>query len=361
LVPFIPSPQFSNSGGIVIGDFNGDGKPDLAIGNNLETNNGTVDVYLGNGNGGFNTSPITTDGLPTFCCGQVVLQVADLNGDGKADILFSYDNGDGNDPFYGFVLLGKGDGTFSQPGGFFYTYISVAVGDINGDGVPDFVTSGWTSEDDYQATMIYLGDGAGNFNPSQSLGNVGGAGAALGDFNGDGKLDLALAGTPFDGNTGGIWVALGNGDGTFQTPIRYATGNTSLAVFAADLNGDGKLDLITDGICIYLGNGDGTFAPASCISTDLSGNPMALADFNGDGKLDVALLSYPQQTLYIYPGKGDGTFGNPFTYPISASNPFGMATGDFNNDGRLDFVTSLQSGTAVFLQPAPSASPGSNK
>jgi len=356
--PFTPHHQISALSAVAAGDFNGDGKLDLAIAGN-DGNNDTVDVYPGNGNGTFG-APIHTVG-PQDIGSPVSLLVADFNADGKLDLAFSTFNGDGNDSPDGYVLLGKGDGTFTQSGsGDFYGYVAAASGDINGDGFPDLVTTGSVPAYPIPETVIYLADGLGNFNQSQGFDNIGGAGAALGDFNGDGKLDLALAGTPTDkGGAGGVWVALGNGDGTFQTPTRYSTPNNSTAIFAADLNGDGKLDLVTDGICTLFGNGDGTFTAGPCTNTDVSGNNMAVGDFNGDGKLDVAILSFSSSsTVNVYLGNGDGTFASPLSYMVPGSAyRVGLTTGDFNNDGRLDFVFPLTTGTSVFLQTVASVSP----
>jgi hypothetical protein len=137
-------------------------------------------------------------------------------------------------------------------------------------------------------------------------------------------------------------VALGNGDGTFQTPIDYSYPGTEIQ--AIDVNGDGKLDLVTDSICTLLGNGDGTFVESGCIKAGSSGYAsMVMGDFNGDGKPDVALLDQPYgqgATVAVYPGRGDGTFGNAITYVLPNTNGSydSLRFGDFNGDGRLDFA-----------------------
>jgi hypothetical protein len=146
---------------------------------------------------------------------------------------------------------------------------------------------------------------------------------AVGDFNGDGKLDLAIA-------NGEIEVLLGNGDGTFQSPKIYPTTYQALSVSIADVNGDGKLDIITDGMDVLLGNGDGTFTKGSSVLVINSGNLISnpfIGDFNGDGKLDVAI------GFWLLLGNGDGTFQNPVQ--LANDNATTLAVGDFNDDGKL--------------------------
>ena len=354
---------FAGHGGIprigflAAGDFNGDGKVDIAVAGEGH-NRGYVNVYPGNGDGTFGTRIQTLaryNGL--LCCELDSILAGDLNGDGNLDLAVNEDNGDGNDSPFGYVLLGNGDGTFRETHGLqTYTYSAVAFGDLTGDGSVDLITTGAIPAYPTPQTYIYLTDLSSNISLSQTLNDVGGAGVAVGDFNGDGKLDLALAGTPYPEGGNGVWVALGNGDGTFQTPVRYSTLNPSNSIFAADLNGDGNLDLVTDGICTLYGNGDGTFTPGGCLGTGFNNPRMALADFNGDGKLDVFLLGGFPSTANVYLGNGDGTFGDPISYtPPQCESPCSLATADFNNDGRFDFALTLQPGTGVFLQSAGAA------
>jgi hypothetical protein len=361
-VSFAPHRQIvpsTNANVIATGDFNGDGNLDLVIAN-FDGINDYVDVYLGNGKGGF-AAPIRSTGSPDTCCGPVSLLVADFNADGIPDIAISTFNGDGNDPTFGYVMSGNGDGTFSPTEQGFQVCTAAAAGDVNGDSFQDLITTCVSSEGDFVDAYVYLSDGKTSFTQSQRLANVGGAGAALGDFNGDGKLDLALAGTEPLGGTAGVWVALGNGDGTFETPVQYSTQNKSNVVYAADVNGDGKLDLVTDGICTLYGNGDGTFTPGPCTGTDLSGHRTAFGDFDGDGTLDVVIAGFMEPDFAIYPGKPDGTFGSPLIYSVPGG-PFNsymaaMPVGDFMNDGGLDFVASLQPETILFVQTVASVSP----
>jgi hypothetical protein len=364
-------------GAVAVADFNGDGKLDVAIGWwDGAYKSGGVDVYLGNGDGTFARKPIRTEVFVQQWTVSAWLQVADFNADGKPDIAFNSFDGDGNNPAGGVILLGNGDGTFTVTNNS-YALASPAVGDINGDGLPDFVTTGGAAAWDGQCgTKVYLAKAGGTYTISAGFGqgcaNAGyGEGAALGDFNHDGKLDVAVVCAAFGKSQGscvpsgaGVLVALGNGDGTFQAPVYYGTANGASAITAADLNGDGNLDLVTDGVCTLLGNGDGTFKPATCSSPVNTAGTMVLGDFNGDGKLDVALLSNSSSSydINVYLGKGDGTFANPLVYSAPAGAGVSLAAGDFNGDGRTDLVVGSADGVTnavVFLQTVASVSPTS--
>lgn len=161
------------------------------------------------------------------------------------------------------------------------------------------------------------------------------------DFNGDGKLDLAL----LDVDPSMLVVALGNGDGTFQSPSQYATGNQPEGLVAADFNGDGKLDVAVvnhedNTVSVFLGNGDGTFQAAKIFATGASPVSVVTADFNGDGKLDLAIND--GNSIAILLGDGDGTFQSPTDYTPGAVID-GMAVGDFNRSGKLDIALSCYS------------------
>ena len=312
-----PVSSFSGTGVTAAGDFNNDGKLDLVVGNGL-----FFDVYLGNGDGTFqaplqhnSTTPVASV-LP-----------ADFNGDGKLDLAIL--DGIANTT----VFLGGGNGSgFLQQQVFRSYNAALATADFNGDGKLDLVIT------DYSAgfTTFRLGNGDGTFGSPLKLTAAFGGVPAIGDFNGDGKLDLAVGGV----------VYLGNGDGTFRAPVTYFLPYGGFSAVAADINGDGILDIVTNGVSVLLGNGDGTFTPFGGVN--LGGNKSAssvnIADFNGDGKLDLAVYSSVNNSIEILLGNGDGTFQNPIQV-AAEPNLASLVMGDFNGDGKLDLV-----GHSLYLQ-----------
>lgn len=292
---------------VAVADFNGDGKPDV-----LEQDTGmylTLQVSLGNGDGTFRTTARgTTSGSYSG-----FLAAADLNGDGRADVVTLVDTISSSTLF---VYLGNGDGTFKS--GMSYDLgptkaLTLSIGDFNGDDKADIAVSATGQE------MVLLGNGDGTLQPAIiSPGVAYPADAAIGDFNGDGKLDLAVDGA----------VLLGNGDGTFQSPLSTSAAGGGVG----DFNGDGKLDLV-GGTQVYLGNGDGTFSATGHAYLVESNSNTAIADFNGDGKLDIAVGN----TVLL--GNGDGTFrGNPFSVgQVGIALEFwGVVSDDFDNNGTKD-------------------------
>lgn len=227
------------------------------------------------------------------------------------------------------VTLGRTDA--NNGGGF-----SPVAADFNGDGKLDIASAA----EGNNIVRVLIGNGDGTFKPRMQYA-TGTQPIALvqGDFNGDGHLDLAVANE--GGGTGGsVSVLLGNGDGTFQTHVEYAAGNTPNAIVTGDFNGDGNLDLAvansgSSNVSILLGNGDGTFQ--THVDYTLGSQPswVAAGDFNGDGKLDLALAGGSVVSVLL--GNGDGTFKSAVTYP--GSSPVWVATGDFNRDGKLDLAT----------------------
>lgn len=369
-----PDPQILEPGLVAVADFNGDGKLDLVVGQGC-TNIGCIaslDFYAGKGDGSF-TAPIRTPvNLSGIGDGQTYLRslfVADFNADGKPDIAFNAWSGDSEIADFGTIMLGNGDGTFTQIGGPItgsYQDDVVAVGDLNGDGLPDLVAAGPSGMGDGPEESIWLANPNGSYTQTQSFIDLGEEGAALGDFNGDGKLDVAFAAGRPVYNYHDVFVLLGNGDGTFRTPVDYETANPAYNVYAADLNNDGKLDLVTDGICVLFGNGDGTFNFGPC--TNAAQGPMVIGDFNTDGKPDIAILAGNPPAINVYFGHGDGTFSSPLVYELPTSPVYSvpggllegvvaMRSGDFRNDGRAGFAVSGTPTAAVYEQTVASVTP----
>ena len=331
---------------LLAGDFNNDGKLDVATAG-AYINTDAATVALGNGDGTFQL-PQYAD----FYSGMAVF-AADFNGDGKLDLAVIDASQTGVS-----ILLGNGDGTF-QPAKAFTTNAgawAAAAGDFNGDGKLDLAVVCVGSPAASGSISILLGNGDGTFQSSVDYIPPGSGlqrplAMTLGDFNGDGKLDIALFDVNNPDQSGLFFVLFGNGDGTFQ----FSTGvPETVEVFptvAADVNGDGKLDLVgsiwstsSSGTMVMIGNGDGTFQPFVLYPT---GSGAGVGDFNADGKLDI--VGADTTGIAVLFGNGDGTFQPAMTFPIVAPDcptgamcfPMDVAVGDFNGDGETDVAVTI--------------------
>ena len=234
------------------------------------------------------------------------------------------------------IALAANVGSGSYPG---ISPLSIAVGDFNRDGKLDLAVGNWTSNN----VSVLLGNGDGTFQAAVDYATGSEPeSVAVGDFNGDGKLDLVISNCL----SSNVSVLLGNGDGTFQAAVNYGTGSDSSSVAVGDFNGDGKLDLAVsnsstsdDNVSVLLGNGDGTFQPAVNYGVGVSPRALALGDFNGDGKIDLVTANIDSNNVSVLFGNGDGTFRASVDYPGGPLPlPESLAVGDFNGDGRLDLA-----------------------
>ncbi len=351
-VAVAPGPYF-----VAIGDWNGDGVPDLAVASNSAN---TVVFLLGNGGGGF----IHAGGVAVGSAPRSIA-VGDLNGDGTLDLAVANTNS-GNVT----ILLGDGSGGFSQAPGSPIAVgsfpISVVAGDLNGDGTLDLAVADFLGN---ESVTILIGNGSGGF--SQAAGSpivVGGNPyhIAVGDLNRDGALDLAVA----NNSSGRVTILLGTGSGGFMqaagSPVTVGSAPRFIAV--GDLNADGNLDLAvannaSQDVTILLGSGSGGFgeAPGSPVAGVSSPQSIAVGDLNRDGKLDLAVASFVSDSVTILAGNGSGGFAQPAGSPTAVgTRPQSVAVRDLNGDGRLDLVAANNgsNNVSILLNTTTSAQDG---
>ena len=353
---------FGGDRSIAVGDFNADSRLDLAVANN----SGTLSVLLGNADGTFATAINTIVGNSSTHQGVLPesARVGDFNGDGKLDLVAVGFFGSG------VVLPGNGDGTFGAPITFTTTILNgardVAVGDFNGDGKLDIVIGSESHVNffvPWGGLSVLLGNGDGTFQAEVAyFEGFAPTSVTLGDFNQDGRLDIAAGDTSGGNATSGVvGILIGNPDGTFQTAVTYSiTGANPRSIAAGDLNGDGKLDLAvvnqSGDTGILMGNGNGTFGRSLNYFTSgdasifSSATAVAIGDLTGDGRADLVTGN----SLLLQ--DSDGTFPNRglFTYlpPVintdfQTSHPEDIAAGDLNADGNVDLAVSMRGTTAI--------------
>jgi len=329
---------------ILSADLDGDGDIDLAVANEEAS---TITIFRNVGSGMFAAVPASTrDGFPTdqYPTGGAI---ADFNRDGIPDIITANFHGNSVSLMLG---AGTGDAYALAAPAIYPTDVgaetsNLAVGDLNGDGIPDVIaTNPQTS-----SISVFLGAANGTLGPAHDI-IIGTAGlsqpysVAIGDFNGDGINDAAVA----DNYSATLYIELGNGDGTFHlAPAQPGIGGVqSFIVIAHDMNRDGKPDLIvsnrsSDSISVLLGRGDGSFDAALVSSTGSNTGPysLAVADFDLDGVPDVVTADYLSSTASVLLGRGDGTFDAPIDAGNTGQSTYGVTAGDFNGDGKPDVAT----------------------
>jgi len=362
---------------IATGDLNGDGTPDFAVARGnfgpCEQNPGGISILLSDGSGGF-AAPTSPE---AGGCDPMSIAISDLNDDGKLDLVNGNfdvvdDVVDGNVN----VLLGDGSGGFSEAAGSPIDTDGaarhLAVGDVNGDEIPDIAASTGDQFHAYKANVL-LGDGTGGF--SQAAGSpfsVGGGDPldlALKDLDGDGVLDLPTL--AYAGTASHIAILLGDGSGGFSdastSPVAITDVPTSMT--SDDLNHDGKTDLIVTSrentgvngaVTVLLGDGSGGFSATaqSPITVGSVATSAAIADFDGDGNQDLAIANGGSNDVTVLLGDGTGGFseaaGSPF--PVeddvhSGGYPYSIVAGNFGGDGLVDFATAnlTSADVSVFL------------
>lgn len=373
-VSFAPAPGSpvgvgKNPTSIAWGDFNRDGNRDFAVTN---SNDNTVSVYLGNGNGTFTLAPgspmaVNRCSLDPSCGGVPIavtigffdpanplnLSLAVTNIPINASCLGSA--AANNQPLQDVcsavaIFLGNGDGTFQastnyNSGGFFPT--SVARGHFIKGGAEDLAVTNLDSG----TVSIFLNKGDGTFNLSSTI-PVGSQPTCVkvGDFNGDGKPDLAVT----NGGDGTVTILTGNGDGTFSTATTLTAGNRPVSLAVDSFTSSGNEDLVvanqTDGtVSVFLGNGNGTFRGPTNFRVGASPISVTTSDFDNDGHTDIAVVNRLSDSVTILLGDGSGSFA-PGSHVAVGTSPFSVVAADFNNDGFRDLaVANLSSNTVSVL------------
>ncbi|MFE2728710.1 FG-GAP-like repeat-containing protein [Kitasatospora sp. NPDC059327] len=351
------------SSAVAIGDLDHDGVPDLVTAIRAEG----LGVFLGTGGGGF--GPVTKYPAPktasSVFLGSAVIR--DVNGDGHQDVISQDSRGN-----VALVWLGDGTGALGTgaktqlnptPGcdstgdnpcvARFPT--DVAVGDFDEDGTPDLATSNANTNN----VSVVTGNGDGTFAAATqfALGaGTGPQGLAAADLNGDGHLDLLTSNL----STGTLSVFLGDGSGGFGTPSSVPAGVTLPSKpKLADVNEDGKPDAVvvapgTPGrVAVLLGDGAGGFGTANVLSAGTNLSSASVADLNGDGHADLVVSSADSNEAVVLEGAGTGAFAGPLAFGLNGGrNPQATAVADLDGDGRPDIATANSNGSATYVNDA---------
>ena len=360
---------------LAVGDFNGDGKPDVAMLNGRNTNSGRfVSIFLGSGAGNFTAGPVyaTTPDADS-------LAVTDLDGDGIQDLWVGsadagrysagprarsrmhYLLGKGNGSFAGAAAVPAGTPISGRPGPTF------AVADFDGDGKPDLVYSTMFNSirvSDPAALQFAKGLGNGEFAAAATVTSLTATSLVVrGDFNGDGKPDVVVAGFK-------LAVLLGQGNGGFgaERALALPSGVSSVTNLAVgDVNGDGRDDVVfvtAQGVFVAYADASGTLQAAQLVDASKAVGPIAAGDLNGDGRADIAIADHEQapagsRSLRVYKGRADGSFAAPLVLNPAASYS-ALTIGDLNKDGKPDLVVAgFTASSRFYLAVLPGIGDGS--
>jgi hypothetical protein len=324
------SPGGKTPGGVTTADLTGNGIQDLIVAN--ESGSNSVNVFMGNGDGTFQAATLVNVGG-----NQASVAVADLNHDGKPDIVTSDYNALPSATVN--VVLSNGNGTFQSavkyplPGT--ATTASVAVADLTGSGIPDIIVADPATD----SVDVLMGNGDGTFQTavSYALGAslpFGCPDMVVADLTGNGKPDIITS----DGS-----VLLNQGNGTFGPPVSFSSGGGAVGV--ADFNADGIPDIVTtspgnNSVSVVLGTGTGSFGAAQSYSTGAGTHPVGVAVANINGRADIVTSDSNTSTASVLVNNGDGTFAAPLTFSVGNSKlPRPVAVADLNGDGKPDIIT----------------------